>query len=259
MRWCSPATMAAWSSPISTSTASRTSTTPWATRPAMRSSWLWPSGCTKRSAPDDFLARFGGDEFAVLRRAAGPEDAADACRAAARCIRGQLRRLRPERAHDRLDRHRAWRPSTACRPQELMRHADIALYQGKNQGRDRAMVFCAEMAAEVEQRREIELELHDALEAARADAALPAADLVREQSRHRRRSAAALEAPDQGRHLARRVRADRGRGGPDAGARRLRAARAPSRKPNAGRISKSRSIFRRCSSATSIWSSCWSA
>jgi EAL domain-containing protein (putative c-di-GMP-specific phosphodiesterase class I) len=45
----------------------------------------------------------------------------------------------------------------------LMRHADIALYQGKNQGRDRAMYFCAEMAAEVEQRREIELELRETM------------------------------------------------------------------------------------------------
>src|SRR5690606_21643243 len=48
---------------------------------------------------------------------------------------------------------------------ELMRHADIALYQGKNKGRDRAMLFCAEMAAEVEQRREVEVELQAALAA----------------------------------------------------------------------------------------------
>jgi predicted signal transduction protein with EAL and GGDEF domain len=59
----------------------------------------------------------------------------------------------------------AMSPDHGMAPQELMRHADIALYQGKNQGRDRAMVFCAEMAAEVEQRRAIEVELHAALEA----------------------------------------------------------------------------------------------
>jgi predicted signal transduction protein with EAL and GGDEF domain len=59
----------------------------------------------------------------------------------------------------------AMSPDHGMAPQELMRHADIALYQGKNQGRDRAMVFCAEMAAEVEQRREIEVQLHAALEA----------------------------------------------------------------------------------------------
>jgi EAL domain-containing protein (putative c-di-GMP-specific phosphodiesterase class I) len=46
-----------------------------------------------------------------------------------------------------------------------MRAADIALYQGKNQGRDRSMLFCAEMAAEVEQRRDVELDLHAALAA----------------------------------------------------------------------------------------------
>ena len=59
----------------------------------------------------------------------------------------------------------AMSPDHGMSPQELMRHADIALYQGKNQGRDRAMMFCAEMAAEVEQRREIEVQLHAALEA----------------------------------------------------------------------------------------------
>jgi EAL domain-containing protein (putative c-di-GMP-specific phosphodiesterase class I) len=56
-------------------------------------------------------------------------------------------------------------PDHGVSPQELMRHADIALYQGKNQGRDRAMFFCAEMAAEVEHRREVEIELQAALEA----------------------------------------------------------------------------------------------
>ena len=47
---------------------------------------------------------------------------------------------------------------------ELMRHADIALYQAKNTGRDRAVVFSAEMAQEVEHRRSIELDLREALE-----------------------------------------------------------------------------------------------
>jgi predicted signal transduction protein with EAL and GGDEF domain len=59
----------------------------------------------------------------------------------------------------------AFAPDHGFSPAELMRHADIALYQGKNQGRDRAMYFNAEMAAEVEQRREIELDLQAAIEA----------------------------------------------------------------------------------------------
>lgn len=115
-------------------------------------------------APEDFLSRFGGDEFAVLRRAQGGAAADDL---AAR-LRGAF-----EESFDVYGQHVrmtasigiAMAPDHGASPEELMRHADIALYQGKNQGRDRAMLFCAEMAAEVEQRRDVELELHAALEA----------------------------------------------------------------------------------------------
>lgn len=113
---------------------------------------------------DDFLARFGGDEFAVLRLATRPEaaaDLADRLRSAfeeAFDVWGQCVRMTASIGL-------STGPDHGGSPQELMRHADIALYQGKNQGRDRAMMFSAEMAAEVEQRREVELELHAALQA----------------------------------------------------------------------------------------------
>jgi EAL domain-containing protein (putative c-di-GMP-specific phosphodiesterase class I) len=45
-----------------------------------------------------------------------------------------------------------------------MRHADIALYEAKNQGRDRAMTFSGEMAKQVETRRAIEVDLRSAIE-----------------------------------------------------------------------------------------------
>jgi len=113
---------------------------------------------------EDFLSRFGGDEFAVMRRSCD----ADAASRLAECLRSAF-----EESFDVYGQHvrmtasigLAQAPDHGASPQELMRHADIALYQGKNQGRDRAMLFCAEMAAEVEQRREIELELHAAIEA----------------------------------------------------------------------------------------------
>ncbi len=118
----------------------------------------------KSLSREDFLSRFGGDEFAVLRCANGPRAAEE--------LAEQLRKAFEE-SFDVYGQHIkmtasigiAVSPEHGMSPQELMRHADIALYQGKNQGRDKAMVFCAEMAAEVEQRREIEVELHAALEA----------------------------------------------------------------------------------------------
>jgi EAL domain-containing protein (putative c-di-GMP-specific phosphodiesterase class I) len=45
-----------------------------------------------------------------------------------------------------------------------MRHADIALYEAKARGRDRAVFFCQEMAEQVERRRAIELDLCAAIE-----------------------------------------------------------------------------------------------
>ena len=115
------------------------------------------------AAPGDFLARFGGDEFAVVRSSSDPNAAAELAerlRAAfdvSFAVYGQHVRMTASIGL-------AMAPDHGASPQELMRHADIALYQGKNQGRDRAMLFCAEMAAEVEQRREVEVDLHTALE-----------------------------------------------------------------------------------------------
>jgi diguanylate cyclase (GGDEF)-like protein len=114
-------------------------------------------------ASGDFLARFGGDEFAVMRRAATQADAED--------LAGRLRAALAEgfTIHGQNVRMTAsigisMAPDHGVSPDELMRNADIALYQGKNHGRDRAMFFCAEMAAELEQRREIEVDLQAALE-----------------------------------------------------------------------------------------------
>ncbi|MBC7767192.1 MAG: EAL domain-containing protein [Phycisphaerales bacterium] len=112
----------------------------------------------------DFLSRFGGDEFAVMRTSNSPAAAAEL----AERLRGAF-----EESFDVYGQHvrmtasigLAQAPDHGVSPQELMRHADIALYQGKNNGRDRAMLFSAEMAAEVEQRREIEVDLHTALTA----------------------------------------------------------------------------------------------
>ena len=115
-------------------------------------------------APEDFLSRFGGDEFAVLCRANKPE-AADELAARLRAAFEESFDVYGQHIRMTASIGLSMAPDHGASPAELMRNADIALYQGKNKGRDCAMMFCAEMAAEVEQRREIELELHAALEA----------------------------------------------------------------------------------------------
>jgi diguanylate cyclase (GGDEF)-like protein len=113
--------------------------------------------------PGDFLARFGGDEFAVLRRSPEPDAAAEL---AARLMRGfeqgfevfgQCMRLTASIGVSSAPQH-------GDSPQDLMRNADIALYRAKAKGRDRAVFFNADMSAELERRREIEVDLQAAID-----------------------------------------------------------------------------------------------
>ena len=55
-------------------------------------------------------------------------------------------------------------PDNGVTADQLMRHADIALYEAKDRGRDRAVLFSEEMAKQVERRRAIELDLRTAIE-----------------------------------------------------------------------------------------------
>jgi diguanylate cyclase (GGDEF)-like protein len=116
-----------------------------------------------RLRPHDFLARFGGDEFVILCAPAGPEagptlvDRISQSFDSPFTIKGQSIRVTASVGL-------AVAPDNGATADELMRHADIALYEAKSQGRDRAVYFTAEMAEDVEHRRSIELDLRSALE-----------------------------------------------------------------------------------------------
>jgi diguanylate cyclase (GGDEF)-like protein len=113
--------------------------------------------------PGDVLSRYGGDEFAILWVS---HSASAATRLAERI----------ERAFNtRFDVHGqslavtastgiALASSSTTSADELMRQADIALYEAKTQGRNRAVKFADDMAQRVEERRAIELDLRTALD-----------------------------------------------------------------------------------------------
>jgi diguanylate cyclase (GGDEF)-like protein len=113
--------------------------------------------------PEDFVARFGGDEFVVFQQnITAPEDAA----ALARRIVERL----SERY--RIDSHLveigasigiALTSPEGISADTLLKNADMALYRAKADGRGTYCFFREEMAATVEARRILELDLRKAL------------------------------------------------------------------------------------------------
>ncbi len=111
----------------------------------------------------DMVARFGGDEFAVVQHA--PKRSEDVALLAQRIVDtlGQ--------PYD-LDEHRlvigaslgiALVPTDGSEPDTLLKNADIALYQAKTAGRGTYRFFAPDMDAHLKQRRQLELDLHNAV------------------------------------------------------------------------------------------------
>jgi diguanylate cyclase (GGDEF)-like protein len=110
----------------------------------------------------EFLARFGGDEFAILRGPMPGDVEADwvaslmASFAMPLSLLGQNLRVTASVGL-------AHAPDHGTTPDELMRNADIALYAAKARGRDQAVFFSKEMAEDVLRRRSIETNLREAI------------------------------------------------------------------------------------------------
>ena len=121
----------------------------------------WLSGCLRGG---DTLARLGGDEFAViqpgLRR---PEDASNL---AARLIQAMGPPVdlgghpRPIGLSIGVAVSKA---SAPCRQEELIKQADVALYQAKKEGRNRVSFYSDEMNEVIRYRYEMEADLRDAV------------------------------------------------------------------------------------------------
>src|ERR1700730_13571144 len=112
--------------------------------------------------PEDFVARFGGDEFVVFRQ--NIESAEDAAALARRIV---------DRLSERyeIDNHMVEigasigiaTTSPGVKADHLLKNADMALYRAKSSGRGTFCFFREEMAQTVEARRLLELDLRHAI------------------------------------------------------------------------------------------------
>ena len=111
--------------------------------------------------PTDTVARFGGDEFAILI-----EDATEPI-IAARLARRALEVLEKVIQIDGREVYVTASMGVAAgleEPQELLRRADLAMYEAKGQGKGRYELFQSHMHEAMAQRLELELEMRGAAE-----------------------------------------------------------------------------------------------
>jgi diguanylate cyclase (GGDEF)-like protein len=113
---------------------------------------------------DDLVARLGGDEFAVISSAGGDQAALEAIGAriiaalcAPYCINNQTIVIGASIGIAVIDRNIAG-------ASDVMRHADMALYRAKNEGRNRACVYDTAMDDNVLKRKLVENDLRATIE-----------------------------------------------------------------------------------------------
>lgn len=113
--------------------------------------------------PDDLLSRQGGDEFILLLSGLSSIEAIEA---RCRCLMSEIHKpfyVAGQTVHIGASIGIARAPQDALQPEELLRMADIALYQSKNLGRDRWVFYSPEMSEQLVRRREMERALSQAV------------------------------------------------------------------------------------------------
>ncbi|AMJ63270.1 putative bifunctional diguanylate cyclase/phosphodiesterase [Bosea sp. PAMC 26642] len=111
----------------------------------------------------DLLARFGGDEFLLILPST---DHATVTTIAQRMIdaMGRSFQIDTKTVYVTASVGIAMAPHDGATPADLLRHADTALYKAKAAGRNTLMFFNPEMAEEMLDRHEIEVDLRQASE-----------------------------------------------------------------------------------------------
>lgn len=114
---------------------------------------------------DCFIARFGGDEFAILmiEKADGSLDSRSAAEAVVEAISREFI-LEGQRVFIGVSIGTTVYPDHADTVESLMRHADVAMYQAKEEGKNKVTFFSSELAEDLERRQNLLGELRTALD-----------------------------------------------------------------------------------------------
>ncbi|MBO1078295.1 putative bifunctional diguanylate cyclase/phosphodiesterase [Roseomonas haemaphysalidis] len=119
------------------------------------------SGCLREN---DTLARLGGDEFAVIQLGATqPETSAFLARRLIAVLEEPFALSGGQACIGLSVGIGMSEPGLPCEPAQLMRNADLALYQAKEAGRGGYRFFATEMNQRLQERRALEADLRQAL------------------------------------------------------------------------------------------------
>ncbi|MCL4122934.1 UNVERIFIED_CONTAM: hypothetical protein GTU68_016263 [Idotea baltica] len=116
--------------------------------------------------PDCFMARFGGDEFALLipEQIDVPLQAISCANAVVETLSKPFS-LAGHEVHIGVSVGTTVYPDHAMDVESLMRHADVAMYKAKDEGKNKVTFFSSELVEAVEKRQRLLSELRAALEA----------------------------------------------------------------------------------------------
>jgi diguanylate cyclase (GGDEF)-like protein len=112
--------------------------------------------------PADMITRFGGDEFVVMQIAERQNDAKTMAQRLARALKEPFE-IESHRIDIGASIGIAMAPHDGIDPDELLKKADMALYAAKNGGRNDHRFFAIEMEDAAQDRRNLELDLREAL------------------------------------------------------------------------------------------------
>jgi diguanylate cyclase (GGDEF)-like protein len=116
----------------------------------------------ERAAPDGLVARVGGDEFVMVIPTSGDRDLAAACSRLINAVSTPMN-LEPVEATVGVSIGVSVFPSDADTYPDLLRYADIALYEAKREGRGTYRFFSSAMNEKLMDRRRLEADLRHAL------------------------------------------------------------------------------------------------